>query len=397
MRPSLSSPSSKSSLSWDSCKSRPASPSTWGNPEQQLTFAKPLPSLLGIVLNCGGTQDGGYIGGKYWNNPGAFHNGFKGTCSVFVTAAFSFTGTELVGLAAAETANPRKSLPTAIKQVFWRISLFYIVALTLVGLLVPYTNPRLTGGTHTADARASPFVIAIESAGIQVLPSVMNAVILVAVLSVGNSAIFGSSRTIAALANLGQAPKILGYVDRRGRPLVAILLAMSVGLLAFLADAPAQNSIFDWLLAISGLSSIFTWGSICLCHIRFRQAWAARGHSVHELPFSSQVGVLGSTVGFTLNVLVLIAQFWVGAFPIDWTQMSSGAVAENFFIKFMGAPIILIFYISHKLYFRTQVVRVRDMDVDTGRRDFNVPILVAYEGEEKAAWPRWKKFYKWMC
>ena len=80
-------------------------------------------SLLGIVINCGGTQDSGYIGGKYWANPGAFNNGFKGFCNILVTAAFSFAGTELVGLAAAETHNPSKSLPTAIKQVFWRIAI----------------------------------------------------------------------------------------------------------------------------------------------------------------------------------------------------------------------------------------------------------------------------------
>jgi yeast amino acid transporter len=225
----------------------------------------------------------------------------------------------------------------------------------------------------------------------------MNAVILVAVLSVGNSAIFGSSRTLAALANLNQAPKILAYVDRRGRPLVAIMVAISVGFLAYLADAPVQNDIFNWLLAISGLSSIFTWGSICLCHIRFRSAWAARDHSPNELPFSSQVGVLGSYAGFTLNVLVLIAQFWVGAFPVGWRHMTSGQVAENFFIKFMGAPIILIFYIGHKIYYRTSIVKIHDLDVDTGRRDFNVPILMAQEKEERANWPKWKKFYRWMC
>jgi len=80
-------------------------------------------SILGVVINCGGTQDSGYIGGKYWVTPGAFHNGFKGFCNILVTAAFSFSGTELVGLAAAETANPSKALPTAIKQVFWRIAL----------------------------------------------------------------------------------------------------------------------------------------------------------------------------------------------------------------------------------------------------------------------------------
>lgn len=80
-------------------------------------------SILGAVINCGGGRDSGYIGGRYWANPGAFNNGFKGFCNILVTAAFSFAGTELVGLAAAETHNPSKSLPTAIKQVFWRIAL----------------------------------------------------------------------------------------------------------------------------------------------------------------------------------------------------------------------------------------------------------------------------------
>jgi len=79
--------------------------------------------ILGVVINCGGTPDSGYIGGKNWVNPGAFNNGFQGFCNLLVTAAFSFAGTELVGLAAAETQNPSKALPKAIKQVFWRIAI----------------------------------------------------------------------------------------------------------------------------------------------------------------------------------------------------------------------------------------------------------------------------------
>ena len=121
--------------------------------------------VLGIVLVVAGSPEGGFLGGRYWRDPGAFNNGFKGLCSVFTNAAFSFAGTELVGLAAAETANPRKSLPTAVKQVFWRITLFYIVSLTLVGLCVPYNNPRLLSQNSMADITASPFVIAINNAG----------------------------------------------------------------------------------------------------------------------------------------------------------------------------------------------------------------------------------------
>ncbi|KAK7987912.1 C2H2 finger domain-containing protein [Apiospora arundinis] len=358
--------------------------------------------LLGIVLNIGGTPNGGYIGVIYWHQPGAFHNGFKGLCTVFVQAAFAFAGTELVGLAAAETMNPRKSLPTAIKQVFWRISLFYIVALTLVGLLVPYTDSRLLqgeDGDKSPTAAASPFVIAIENAGIEVLPSVMNVVILIAVLSVGNSSVFGSSRTLAALADQKQAPKILAYVDRQGRPLVAILVASSMGLLAFLADLGAQSTVLDWLLAISGLSSLFTWASICLAHIRFRRAWADQGHSLSELAFRSQCGVWGSWLGFGFNLLVLVTQFWVGAWPVGWRHKTPRQLAENFFLQYMAVPIVMVFYGAHRLYFRraSGIVRTRDIDIDTGRRDFNLPILVAQETEERRGWPKWKRLYKFLC
>ncbi|KAI0017405.1 amino acid permease-domain-containing protein [Xylariomycetidae sp. FL0641] len=352
--------------------------------------------LLGIVLNIGGVPGGGYIGGLYWRDPGAFHNGFKGLCSVFVTAAFAFAGTELVGLAAAETANPRKSLPTAIKQVFWRITLFYVVALTLVGLLVPYDDQRLLI-QEGSPAVASPFVIAIENAGIQVLPSVMNVVILIAVLSVGNSSVFGSSRTLAALADQNQAPRALAYVDRRGRPLVSIAIASSVGLLAYLADLRQEGVVLDWLVAISGLSSIFTWSSICLAHIRFRQAWRRRGHSLRELAFQSQVGVAGSWVGLAFNLLVLVAQFWVGAWPVGFRDKSPAQLANSFFLVYLAAPVVAIFYLAHRLWHRTHVVRLADMDIDTGRRDFNLPILLAQETEERRGWPRWKRWYKFLC
>ncbi|GAW18801.1 hypothetical protein ANO14919_082830 [Xylariales sp. No.14919] len=352
--------------------------------------------LLGIVLNIGGAPGEGYIGGRYWREPGAFHNGFKGLCSVFVTAAFAFAGTELVGLAAAETANPRKSLPTAIKQVFWRITLFYVVALTLIGLLVPYDEKRLLLN-EDVPAMASPFVIAIENAGIDVLPSIMNVVILISVLSVGNSSVFGSSRTLAALADQNQAPRILSYVDRRGRPLVAIMVSSSVGLLSYLADIQKEGEVLDWLVAISGLSSIFTWASICLAHIRFRRAWKLKGHKVSELAFRSQVGVIGSWLGLIINFLILVAQFWIGAWPVGYTMKSPTELAKSFFLVYLAAPVVVLFFLGHYLWHRTAWVRSVDMDVDTGRRDFNLPILIAQESEERKSWPKWKKMYKYMC
>ena len=353
--------------------------------------------VLGVVLNVGGGSQGGYIGGKYWLNPGAFHHGFKGLCSVFVNAAFAFAGTELVGLAAAETANPRKSLPTAVKQVFWRITLFYIVSLTLVGLLVPYTNKHLLNAANSADATASPFVISIVNAGITGLPSVFNAVIMIAVLSVGNSSIYGSSRTLAALAEQNQAPRILAYIDRQGRPIVSIALASVLGFLAFFAGSGKEVAAFNWMIALSGLSSIFTWGSICLAHIRFRRGWKLQGHTLDELAFRSQPGIIGSWVGFVINCLVLIAQFWTGAWPIGYGSKGPGGQASSFFQVYLAAPIVIIMYLAYKIWMKTPFIRSHNMDLHTGIRDLNVSELIAEEKAERAAWPAWKRTYKFFC
>jgi amino acid transporter len=353
--------------------------------------------ILGVILNCGGGQDGGYIGGKFWHNPGAFRNGFKGLCSTFVTAAFAFAGTELVGLAAAETANPRKSLPTAIKQVFWRITLFYVVSLTLVGLLVPYDEERLLSGSSHADATASPFVIAIQNASISGLPSIMNTVIMIAVCSVGNSAVYGSSRTLAALAEQGQAPSIFAYIDRKGRPLVGIALASGLGFLAFLAGSDKQEEAFNWMLAISGLSSIFTWGSICLAHIRFRKAWRVQGHSLDELAFRGQPGVIGSWIGFTLNLLLLIAQFWTAFAPIGYADMSVSELVRSWFQAYLAAPLVIACYIWYKIRWKTRIIRSYKMDLKAGLREFNLVELIVDENMEKEQWPIWRKVYKFFC
>jgi amino acid transporter len=348
--------------------------------------------ILGIVLTVGGGPNHEYLGGKYWRKPGPFSNGFKGVCSVFVTAAFAFGGTELVGLAAAETANPRKTIPGATKQVFWRITIFYLVSLTLIGCLVAYNNPRLLSGSSRYDASASPFVIAIEDAGIKVLPSIFNAVILCAVLSVGNSSIFGASRTLCALAENGQAPKIFAYIDRKGRPLSAVVLSLALGFIAYINCAKVGIQVFQWLLALSGLSSFFTWGSICACHIMFRLAWKAQGHTLDELAFTTPFGIWGSCLGLLLNISCLIAQFYLAVSPLN-----DPPSAEAFFKAYLAAPIVLLFYIVWKIWKRPPFMWPSTIDLVTGRRLLDTQQLIDEERAERMTWPIWKRIYDKLC
>lgn len=136
----------------------------------------------------------------------------------------------------------------------------------------------------------------------------MNFVILVSVVSIGVSGVYGGSRTLTALAQQGYAPKIFTYVDRSGRPTFSVALLLAFGLLAYINLAAAGPTIFDWLQALSGLAALFTWGSICLSHIRFRKAWAYHGHTLDEIPFRAIGGIYGSYLGLLLVVLVMIAQ-----------------------------------------------------------------------------------------
>ncbi len=227
---------------------------------------------------------------------------------------FAYSGTELVGLAAAETRNPRKSLPKAAKQVLWRVALFYIVNLLIVGLNVPYTDPRLLGSGTAAsagvDAAASPFVLAIQNAGIKVLPSIINAVVLISSLSVANSCTYASTRTVQALAMSGDAPRFLAYVDKQGRPLGPVIIQILFGFLAYIQLASTGLTVFNWLLSIGSLSATLMYWSINFAHFRFRRTFKVQGRSMEDVPWISPLGIYGSILGVFLASICLVAVFY---------------------------------------------------------------------------------------
>jgi yeast amino acid transporter len=348
--------------------------------------------IIALVLVLGGGPSRGryseYTGARLWYDPGAFRNGFKGFCSVFVTAAFSFSGTELVGLAAAESKNPVKNLPGAIKQVFWRITLFYILGLFFVGLLIPSNDPSLISEQAYSDVKASPFVLVGLYAGLNGFDHFMNFVILVSVLSIGVSGVYGGSRTLTALAQQGYAPKIFTYIDRSGRPLFSVLAIIAFGPLAYVNLAAAGPDVFAWLLALSGLAAVFTWGSICLAHIRFRHAWAYHGHSVDEIPFQAIGGVYGSWLGIFLCFVVLAAQFYTAIAPPGTSELNDAA---GFFKSYLALPIVLTFWLGGFFWKRTGWLRTAQMDVDTGRRELDWEEIHAYRAHQ-ATLPKWRRW-----
>ncbi|EDO19124.1 hypothetical protein Kpol_2000p92 [Vanderwaltozyma polyspora DSM 70294] len=358
--------------------------------------------ILGIIITAGGAGNDGYLGAKYWHDPGAFNGDksidrFKGVMDTFVTAAFAFGATEFIALTAAEQSNPRKAIPSAAKKVLYRIVCIFLASITLIGFLVPYNSDQLLGSGGSG-IKASPYVIAVSSHGVRVVPHFINAVILLSVLSVGNSAFYSSSRLLLSLAQQGYAPKWFDYVDREGRPFRAMLMSALFGVIAFCATSPKETEVFSWLLAISGLSQLFTWITICVSHIRFRRAMQVQGRSLGEVGYLSQSGVYGSAYAAIMLFLALIAQFWVAIAPIGEGKLD----AENFFQNYLAMPILIAFYFGYRVWKRDWklFIRAKDIDLDTHRQIFDENILRQEDEEYKEKLrngPMWRRFLAFWC
>ncbi|KAG8739171.1 hypothetical protein FRC11_000878 [Ceratobasidium sp. 423] len=185
--------------------------------------------ISGVAINCGAGPACGVTHGGSSSVPGAWGR-FLAFWNVFVQAAFSFIGTEIAAVTVGEAENPRRNVPKAIRRVFWRIIIFHLVGILIIGLNVPFNPPELisnSGGT----ASASPWIIAIKTAGIKGLPSLINAIILVSAWSAGNFDLYASSRTLYALAIAGQLPGFIQRCTEDGLPVWVVFVTSLFGAL----------------------------------------------------------------------------------------------------------------------------------------------------------------------
>ncbi|KAK6833796.1 lysine permease [Apiospora arundinis] len=239
--------------------------------------------IFAICINAGAGEQG-YIGFHNWVHPGPFSASivsgstgkFVAFWSVLVTAGFSYQGAELVGVGAGETADPAKAVPSAIRWTFWGILSLFVSTIFFIGLLVPSDNPDLNLGK--TDASASPLVIAAKLAGVKVLPDIINAVLLTAVLSAANSNVYSGSRILVALTNESHAPAFIRRTNKIGTPYVAVGITSAIGLLAYMNLSESGGDVFNWLLNVTAIAGFITWSCICICHLRFMKALAAKGN-----------------------------------------------------------------------------------------------------------------------
>ena len=315
---------------------------------------------VGLMMVVGILQGGSPEG--IWGNvanfsigDAPFAGGFAALIGVAMVVGFSFQGTELIGIAAGESEDPAKNVPRAIRKVFWRILLFYVFAILIIGLLIPYTDPKLLKN-QLGDIAVSPFTLVFERAGLLSAAALMNAVVLTSVLSAGNSGMYASTRMLYALAQQNMAPKVFAKVDARGVPVMALLATTVIATLCFFTNVFSPKAVYIWLLNLSGMCGFVAWLGIAVSHYRFRKGCEVQNYDLNQLPYRAAAFPFGPVFAFVLCLIITLGQNYENFMSgnIDWV----GAVAT-----YIGLPLFLIIWFGYKFVKGTRIVAYKDMDV----------------------------------
>jgi lysine-specific permease len=289
-----------------------------------------------------------------------FVGGFQALIGVAMIAGFSFQGTEMVGVAAGESKDPKKTIPVAIKQIFWRILLFYIVCIFIIGTLIAYNDPRLLQAAATDNIALSPFTLLYEKAGFAFAASIMNAVILTAILSAGNSGMYSSTRMLFDMARKGSAPKMFARLDPRGVPMNALYATTAIAALCFLTTFFGEQEVFNWLLNMSGMCGFIVWLGIAISHYRFRKGYLAQGYKLEDLAYRAKFFPFAPWFAFILCTIVVLGQNYQDVLAGHWMGVLS---------TYISIPLFLAIWFGYKWKKKTKLVSYQEMDVQPMKLD----------------------------
>ncbi|PPQ89499.1 hypothetical protein CVT25_012171 [Psilocybe cyanescens] len=318
----------------------------------------------GVILDLGGLPGQKYIGFQYWTEPyqlfreyiatGA-QGRFLGFSSAMISAAFAYGNVQVVAIAGAETQNPRKSIPAALKKTFARVVVFYVASVLMISLLVPADDTRLY--LPTGDVTHSPFVIAFNRAGIKAIPSVMNAIVFSSAFSAGNACTFLASRTLQGLALDGHAPVIFTKLNRFGIPYVAVAASGAWGAVAYTSLNQGSFKAFLWLVSLVTTSGIISWVIICLSYLRFFHAMEVQGIPRESLPYKSPLQPYITYYALSMNIFILLFSGWNSFFP----SFNLSSFASNY----LNCLIYPAFYFVCKVWLKDSVISLDAIDINS--------------------------------
>ncbi|GAA0217758.1 amino acid permease [Corynebacterium riegelii] len=250
--------------------------------------------VIGAALWLGLLPASGFVGFDNVRESGFAPHGVTGIAAGLLAVAFAFGGIEVVTIAAAESENPAQNVKTAVNTIIWRIALFYLGSIAVIVLLLPYA--QIDGANSAAD---SPFTQVLEMANIPGAAGLMEAVIVLALLSAFNAQLYGTSRLIYQLALEGDAPRWTAKTNANAVPTNAVLISVFFAFVAVGLQWWNPPGMIDFLMAATGGCLIVTWIMITLSYIKLHpqiRATTVRVRGASWVPWVTLAALVGLTV-----------------------------------------------------------------------------------------------------
>ncbi|KAF7526105.1 hypothetical protein PCG10_004336 [Penicillium crustosum] len=345
----------------------------YGEAEFWLSLGKVLLSigliLYTFIVMLGGNPLGDRFGFRYWNEPGAFNEYYKtgdtgkflGVLAAVITASFTIAGPDYVSMAAGETMNPRKVLPKAFNGVFYRLTAFFVLGVLCVGILVPYNDKTMADAFDNGKpgAAASPYVISMDRLKIPILPDIVNAVILTASFSAGNSYMYCASRSLYGLALEGKAPKLFTKCTKNGVPIYCVGVVLAIGLLSFLQVSNGASVVLNWFVNLVTASQLINFSVITFTFIRFKKALAAQGIARETLPYRSWFQPYIAYFAFVCTTTMAFVGGYTVFLPGNWS-------IPTFLFSYTMIGVFPVIYFGWKFFHRTKFLKPEEVDLVTG-------------------------------
>jgi lysine-specific permease len=271
----------------------------------------------------------------------------------------------------------------------WRIVLFFVGAVFIMGLVIPYDDPNLAKIGGVNNIAVSPFTLVFKKSGIPGADHIMNAVILTTILSAGNSGLYLCTRIFWTLAMEGKAPKIFCRLTRGGIPIWCLVLTTVLATSLFGLSFVGNQVIYIWLVNMTSVMGFIAWFGIAISHWRFRRAFILQGYSLDDLIYKALFFPIGP---FLASALIIICVFGQGysAFTtntvncttaleynyylfneINGTNGTNGTCTENsfnlstFLSGYIILPVFVLMFVIYKVVNKTRFIPLKEIDLIT--------------------------------
>ncbi|KAE8152977.1 AAT family amino acid transporter [Aspergillus avenaceus] len=323
--------------------------------------------LFTFITMVGGNPQHDVYGFRNWSNPAPFVEyivpgdlgRFHGFLAALWQAAFTVVGPEYLASVAGEAQRPRQTLKKAFKSVYWRFGIFFLGGALCVGIVLPANDPtllRVLSSGETGTGASSPFVIAMSNMKIEVLPHIVNALLLTSIYSAGDAYVYTASRSLHGLAENGQAPTFLRKCTKNGVPIYCVMVSLAFACLAYLKLGSGSVQVLHWLTNLITGGTLVTYITICVNYLFFYRALKVQKYNRDDLPYR----------GYFQPYATWVAMFWLVGIELFYGYevfLTGRWNTGSFFSHYTMAILAICTYTGWKITSRSHVVHPGDADL----------------------------------